>query len=328
MLPALNQTVAPPATDAVRVAALKRLSNQLALAADDHPGPGDAEAEHLSATLRSSRCRRRHARPRRDARSSEPLRIALAQLRALLQPTEITRATLPQSMADGWVSPDGRALVDVVAESAAGRRPERRRACSRRFADAVQKAEPDAIGGPISILHSAKTIIKAFQQAAALSLLAIAILLWIALRRLGDVLRTLIPLLVSAIVTLELCVVFDMPLNFANIIALPLMLGVGVAFKIYFVMAWRSGQTRSFAVEPHARRDVQRGDHGHRVWQLVVFASSGYLEHGTAARAVAVVHADRRGGVPAGADGQAAQGEKGRARADAGGATTRQPKRN
>jgi predicted RND superfamily exporter protein len=38
-------------------------------------------------------------------------------------------------------------------------------------------------------------------------------------------------------------VVFGMPLNFANIIALPLMLGVGVAFKIYFVMAWRHGQT-------------------------------------------------------------------------------------
>ncbi len=56
-------------------------------------------------------------------------------------------------------------------------------------------------------------------------------------------LRTLIPLLVSALVTLELCVVFGMPLNFANIIALPLMLGVGVAFKIYFVMAWRNGQT-------------------------------------------------------------------------------------
>jgi len=67
--------------------------------------------------------------------------------------------------------------------------------------------------------------------------------LWLTLRRIGDVLRTLIPLLVSATVTLELCVVFGMPLNVANIIALPLMLGVGVAFKIYYVMAWRSGQT-------------------------------------------------------------------------------------
>src|SRR5262249_11722131 len=59
----------------------------------------------------------------------------------------------------------------------------------------------------------------------------------------ADVLLTLIPLLVAGVVTLELCVVFDIPLNFANIIALPLLLGVGVAFKIYYMMAWRSGKT-------------------------------------------------------------------------------------
>ena len=56
-------------------------------------------------------------------------------------------------------------------------------------------------------------------------------------------LLTLVPLLVAAVVTLELCVVFDLPLNFANIIALPLLLGVGVAFKIYYIMAWRQGKT-------------------------------------------------------------------------------------
>jgi predicted RND superfamily exporter protein len=86
-------------------------------------------------------------------------------------------------------------------------------------------------------------IILAFFQAAGWSVLLITALLWITLRNFGDVLRTLIPLLVSALVTLELCVVFGIQLNFANIIALPLMLGVGVAFKIYFVMAWRAGQT-------------------------------------------------------------------------------------
>jgi predicted RND superfamily exporter protein len=45
------------------------------------------------------------------------------------------------------------------------------------------------------------------------------------------------------LVTLELCVLLDQPLNFANIIALPLLLGVGVAFKIYYITAWRAGQT-------------------------------------------------------------------------------------
>jgi predicted RND superfamily exporter protein len=54
---------------------------------------------------------------------------------------------------------------------------------------------------------------------------------------------TFVPLLVAVVVTLELCVVLDLPLNFADIIALPLLLGVGVAFKIYYIMAWRSGKT-------------------------------------------------------------------------------------
>src|SRR5215471_6393154 len=62
-------------------------------------------------------------------------------------------------------------------------------------------------------------------------------------RRVADVLLTLVPLLVAIVVTLELCVALDLPLNFADIIALPLLLGVGVAFKIYYIMAWRNGKT-------------------------------------------------------------------------------------
>jgi predicted RND superfamily exporter protein len=114
----------------------------------------------------------------------------------------------------------------------------------RNFSNAVLKAEPNAIGGPISILHSADIIVRAFIEAGALALLSITVLLWLALRSFGDVLRTLVPLLVSATVTLELSVLFGMPLNFANIIALPLLLGVGVAFKVYYVVAWRNGQTK------------------------------------------------------------------------------------
>jgi uncharacterized protein len=63
------------------------------------------------------------------------------------------------------------------------------------------------------------------------------------LRRLTDVLLTLIPLLVAGAVTLEICVPTGTTINFANIIALPLLLGVGVAFKIYYIMAWRAGKT-------------------------------------------------------------------------------------
>ena len=55
---------------------------------------------------------------------------------------------------------------------------------------------------------------------------------------------TLIPLLVAGAVTMEICVLIKLPLNFANIVALPLLLGIGVAFKIYYIVAWRSGRTK------------------------------------------------------------------------------------
>jgi len=242
LLPALQQQPAPQATDEVRVAALKRAANQLSLAAEDHPGAGAAEAAHLSATLQKLASADAATRDRAEVALSDTLRIALKQLENLLQPTEITRENLPKEIAATWIGKGGRALVDIAPKVPAGVDPNDDQMLAR-FAHAVKKAEPGAIGGPISILHSADTIIKAFLQAAVYALLSIAVLLWIALRRVGDVLRTLVPLLVSALVTLELCVVFGMPLNFANIIALPLMLGVGVAFKIYFVMAWRNGQT-------------------------------------------------------------------------------------
>jgi predicted RND superfamily exporter protein len=103
--------------------------------------------------------------------------------------------------------------------------------------------EPEAAGKPIFIIEAAATMVKAFLQAGVLSMVAIALILFIALRRWIDVALTLVPLLVAIVVTLEICVLIGLQLNFANIIALPLLLGVGVAFKIYYIIAWRSGET-------------------------------------------------------------------------------------
>jgi predicted RND superfamily exporter protein len=95
----------------------------------------------------------------------------------------------------------------------------------------------------VAIVESGKTVVQAFAIAGALAFGSIAILLFIVLRRVSDVLLTLVPLLLAGLVTLEICVLIGLKLNFANIIALPLLLGLGVAFKIYFVMAWRAGVT-------------------------------------------------------------------------------------
>src|SRR6185437_13608871 len=89
------------------------------------------------------------------------------------------------------------------------------------FATAVLRAEPTATGPAISYYESGKAVITAFIEAGVLALVAIAILLFLALRRGTDVLLTLGPLLLAGAVTLEICVLDDFALNFANIIALP-----------------------------------------------------------------------------------------------------------
>ncbi|WP_042879843.1 MMPL family transporter [Cupriavidus necator] len=243
LMPALTQPTATPASDLVRVNALRNASRQLAIAAEEHPGPGAAEAAHLSATLKTLAAADAAMRDRAEQAIALPLQLALAKLKLALSPQPVSQQTLPPELVRDWLTPDGRALVSISPRVPPAGSAQREAALDR-FIAAVQRVEPTATGGPIAIRGSADTIMTAFAQAGAWAVVSITILLWITLRRFADVLRTLVPLLVSAIVTLELCVLFGIALNFANVIALPLLLGIGVAFKIYYVIAWRHGKTK------------------------------------------------------------------------------------
>jgi hypothetical protein len=167
-----------------------------------------------------------------------PLIYDLDGLRKSLNPQEITLKTLPASLVGTWLLSDGRARVEVLPNG-----DPTETSVLRKFSTAVLAAEPSATGPAISDFESGQTVTGAFAEAGILALASIAVLLFIALRRVTDVLLTLIPLLLAGAVTLEVCVIAGLALNFANIIALPLLLGVGVAFKIYYIMAWRAGHT-------------------------------------------------------------------------------------
>jgi uncharacterized protein len=227
-----------PPTDADNVAALKAAVEGLNQAAGTQTGKGAAAAKRLADDLAKLADGDEALRQRAHAAMIPPLETALDGLRNYLQAQPVTLETLPPEIAGEWVTQDGRFKVEILPKGDPNDNE-----TLRRFARAVQGVEPNAIGGPISILESGRTVIRAFFEAGFWSLASIAILLWIVLRRFGDVLLTLIPLLMAGIVTMELMVLLGMKLNFANIIALPLLLGLGVAFKIYYIMAWRAGQT-------------------------------------------------------------------------------------
>ena len=109
------------------------------------------------------------------------------------------------------------------------------------FTDAVRKIAPDAAGTPISIQESGRTVSGAFIHAGCYALIAIVLLSLVILRRPRDVAMLIAPLILAGILTLGTIVVIGLPLNFANIIALPLLLSLGVSYSIYFISYWRSG---------------------------------------------------------------------------------------
>jgi hypothetical protein len=232
------EAASKPPTDEENLSSLNEAIESLNKAADDHPGAGAAPAKRLAAALGKLAGGDEALRQKVAATFVVPLKTALEDLRDLLEAQPVSLKTLPREITSDWETSDGRARVEALPKGDPNDNE-----TLRKFARAVLAAEPTAIGGPISILESGDTIVRAFFEAGAWALIAIAILLWIVLRRLGDVLLTIVPLLLAGVVTLEICVVIGLQLNFANIIALPLLLGVGVAFKIYYIMAWRAGQT-------------------------------------------------------------------------------------
>jgi hopanoid biosynthesis associated RND transporter like protein HpnN len=201
-------------------------------------GPASLAVLRLAKALAELKAATPEVRARAQAAVTVPLQATLDQVRTQLKASPVTIDTLPPDLVADWTTKDGRVRLQVLPR--AGRTDNE---FLRRFAAAVQTVAPNATGAPIYTSASADTVVEAFLQAAAYSGIVIIVLLAVVLRRARDVVLTMLPGLLSGLLTFATCGILGLPLNFTNIIALPLLFGVGVAFNIYFVMAWRAGET-------------------------------------------------------------------------------------
>ena len=227
--------VAPPPTDSEVIESLQRATTELRRAPIRDPAlRGDARrlAAAFDELARGGPSMRAEA-----ARMLLPgFTATLHRMRAELQPRQISIGTLPPEIVREWLTPDGRARVSIVPNGDSNDD-----ALLRRFVAAGIRIAPDATGTAIYIQDYARAVVHAFMEAGVLSFLAIAALLLVALRRVRDVAITMAPIVLTGLMTMGTCVLIGEPLNFANVIGLPLLFGIGVAFHIYFVMSSRSG---------------------------------------------------------------------------------------
>jgi hopanoid biosynthesis associated RND transporter like protein HpnN len=236
--------VKPPPSDAETVDSIKSAAKALHEATAKPAGAketaADKEARRDAIRLVKALDTLAAAPPKARELASEALipglNNLLSELRSALQASAVDMHSMPPELVEEWVAKDGTARIQVFPKSTAHDNKS-----MKRFSKDVMAVAPTATGTPITIEESGQTIVRAFIQAGIWSFLAISLLLAVMLRRSRDVAMTVIPLVLTALLTLATCRIIGLELNFANIIALPLLFGIGVAFNIYFVVAWRAG---------------------------------------------------------------------------------------
>jgi hypothetical protein len=225
---------APPTAEQIRAAAVSALT-EITPALDKSPDP---QLAALTRELRQLAAAPDEIVLAVNTALTRFLPTQLDQLRTALSAEPVTLQSIPPTLAGDWVLPNGRARLQVLPKPAA-----RSTTGLAEFVSEVTAVAPYAGGSAVTIEATSATIVSSFRSAAVAAVLAIAVILFIALRRPLDVALVLAPLLMSALMTVIVMVGARLPLNYANIIALPLLLGVGVSFNIYFVMNWRAGRT-------------------------------------------------------------------------------------
>ena len=160
------------------------------------------------------------------------------RLRKLMNASPMALEGLPQQLKDHYIAKDGRARIEVFPVFN-GNDNEK----LRQFTQGVQQIAPRAIGSPVGIVEGGQAIIDACLQATTVAILASTVLLFMVFRRPGEVLLVLLPLVMTMVLTVAASRLLDVPLNLANVVALPLVLGLGIAFGIYLVLRKREGSS-------------------------------------------------------------------------------------
>jgi hypothetical protein len=238
----LGPTLAPPVVepepgDAEIGRALAAASAALIRAAATGPGETAGPASRLGVALRAVADGPETVRGLLHAALVPGLAGTLDSLRLALDARAVSLAEVPDTVRRDWIAPDGRARVEVRPRDLSDRSE-----AMTEFARAVRSVAPGASGPAVLVQAGSATICDAFLRAGAIATALIVLLLLLALRSGRLALLALAPLALAGLLTLATCALIGLPLNLANVIALPLLFAQGVAFDIYYVAAWARGE--------------------------------------------------------------------------------------
>lgn len=237
--------LAPSGAHVSRPAAIRKALQQFASELAQFHNASDPKlvqtAHRLAATMRNwlahdGTSQRRLIALEQRAIGSLPL--LLRRLTTSLNAQRVTLGSLPQPLRARYVTVGGQARIEVFSNLDLSKDRN-----MRRFVSAVQQVAPHAAGTPVLLVEGGDAVVAAFREASITSVILIALLLLLTLRNVIDTIVVLIPLCFATLYSVAIMTLAGISFNLANIIVLPLLIGLGVAFGIYLVMRWRRGMS-------------------------------------------------------------------------------------
>lgn len=222
------------------------LSGDLKSYAGSHRNQLAQSANHLSETLNQfvhhGQCRASKIRALKRL-VVEPLVHEIHTLSMALQPYRVTLSNLPLDVKRQFVSANGLARVATYSNLNLERTD-----ALQRFVSQVTHVLPQAGGTPVLFVKGGHIVVSAFKEATLIAIGLIIFIVFAVFRRPRNVLLTVTPLIISVLLTVALMAIFHINFNLANIIVIPLTIGLSVAFGIYVIVRWEHFDCRIASV--------------------------------------------------------------------------------
>jgi hopanoid biosynthesis associated RND transporter like protein HpnN len=155
-------------------------------------------------------------------------------LRSLADPVPPRLEDLPRELVDRFVGKNRTYLLKVYARGNIWNMNE-----MERFVHAVESVDSKVTGHPVQTYYASRHMQQSYLWAGLYALGAVLVLLWADFRSLSHALLAMLPLVFGFVQMCGIIGWLNIPLNPANMIVLPLILGIGVDHGVHLVHVWR-----------------------------------------------------------------------------------------
>jgi predicted RND superfamily exporter protein len=150
-------------------------------------------------------------------------------------PGPITLTDIPAHLRTRFVSADGKKfLLQIYAKKNVWERD-----AQEEFITQLRQVDPEVTGSPVIVFESARVMKEGYIEGGFYAFVVIVVVAFVALRRVGDVVLAMVPLGLGMIWTAGLMWLFNLQFNLANLVAAPLIIGIGVENGLHLMHRYR-----------------------------------------------------------------------------------------